>query len=404
MRLISPGRWIARARSSTLADVAVRQSLSTLAAVGVISAATIATNVGTASAAPDTRQIAADEAYWISLAQVPPGRGPASGAIARSRLTPSTTWAYVSPYDGTIGARGLLVGGTRYVPMVRSWIDWYLRNLNWPDYTGLYGSVHDYLVNPVTGEQRLVIDPLTGKGRYDSTDAYAGVFLSLLRAYAERAPHDWGYLRSLRYQMDVIANVAIATKHPNGLTGARPDWQGEYLLDNIDAEQGLLDYAWIARNVLGDAGLAAYWEGEAASLRAAVERWIWFPNRGMYGWASDQPTPSWSTFYADSVVQAWPVMYGYGTPERRRALWNGFNSAWPRWTTSDDNPGTPDEEPWASLAYAAAVMGERQQVLDYLAGSQRRWVDRGRPWPWAVNDSAWRALAADIAVRSGWAP
>ena len=174
----------------------------------------------------------------------------------------------------------------------------------------MYGTVHDHWVNPRTGEQRFVMDPLTGQPRDDSTDAYAGVFLSLLRDYAEQVPGDRGFILEHAYLMDVIANVVIATKHENGLTGARPDWQGEYLLDNIDAEQGLADSAWIAREVLGNTALADNWQDEADSLRRAVEAEIWFEDAQMYGWASDQPHPRWDVFYADAVVQSWPVRFG----------------------------------------------------------------------------------------------
>lgn len=66
-----------------------------------------------AGAAPSSEQIIQDEAYWISLAQVPPGWGPASGAIARYRLTDETTEEYVSPCDGTMGAMGMLAAGPR---------------------------------------------------------------------------------------------------------------------------------------------------------------------------------------------------------------------------------------------------------------------------------------------------
>lgn len=366
------------------------------------SLALVATGVPPAVAAPSAAQIVLDEAYWISLAQVPPGRGVASGAIARYRITPTTRAAYVSPYDGTVGAMGMLAGGARYHPMVKAWMEWYLRSFNWPDYNGVYGTVYDHWVDPVTGTQRPVIDARTGLPVYDSTDAYAGIFLSLARRYAEAVPADRDFLRRHRYHLDVLANVVIATSHPNGLTGARPDWDGEYLLDNIESERGLADYAWIAREVLGDARLAAYWQDQADVIGRAVERFIWFPDRQMYGWASDQPSPSWSVFYPDSVVQAWPIIHGYGSPERRQALWSAFQARWPRWTTSADNPGTPDPQPWASLAYAAAVQGERAQVLAWLEGSERTWVARGRPFPWSVNDSAWRALTAVVARDRGW--
>jgi len=360
----------------------------------------------TAAAAPTSSlraaTVAADEAYWISLAQVPDGLGPASGAIARHPLTTEHSPAFVSPYDGTIGARGLLLGGTRYHPMVRAWIDWYFRNLNERDHNGVSGTIHDHWVDPSSGQQWFAIDPATGKPSYDSTDAYAGVFLSLLRAYAEQVPADHGYLRDRRDLIERIALAAVTTEHPSGLTGARPDWYGEYLLDNIDTAQGLADYAWLARNVLRDTGLADRWARKAAGIRSAVESLLWFPDRGMYGWASDQPNPRWDVFYPDAEVQAWPIIHRYGSAERRRDLFAGFDAAWPRWVTGVDNPGTSFPQPWPTLAMAAAVTGRRDQVVAYLESTQRTWVTQGRPWPWSVNDSYWRAATARHAQAAGW--
>jgi len=346
--------------------------------------------------------IAADEAAWIAGTQVPAGLGPASGAIARYPLGPGNNPAIVSPYDGTMGAQGLLLGGPAYYPRVRAWIGWYLQNLNFPDHNGVDATIYDVWVDVTTGQQWVHIDPSTGKPSYDSTDAYAGVFLSLLRGYAERVPSDRKFLRDNAGRIEAIARAAVATKHANGLTGARPDWNGEYLLDNIDTERGLSDYAWLLRNVMKDTTRARFWQAEAAGLRRAVEALIWFPDKGMYGWASDQPDPQWSTFYPDAAVQAWPIIFGYGDATRRATLWAQFNQAWPQWTTGQDNPGTPDLQPWASLAQAAAVVGRRDQVLAYLAGTEQSWVARGRPWPWAVNDSFWRARAATAAARAGW--
>ena len=105
--------------------MASRRKLLCVALATVLLATVSVTTFGApAGATPPSEQIIQDEAHWISLAQVPPGRGPASGAIARYRLTAETTEAYVSPYDGTIGAMGMLAAGARYQPMVKAWINW----------------------------------------------------------------------------------------------------------------------------------------------------------------------------------------------------------------------------------------------------------------------------------------
>ena len=105
--------------------MASRRKLLSIALATVLLVTVLVTTFGApAGAAPSSEQIIQDEAYWISLAQVPPDRGPASGAIARYRLTGETTEEYVSPYDGTMGAMGMLAAGPRYQPMVKAWINW----------------------------------------------------------------------------------------------------------------------------------------------------------------------------------------------------------------------------------------------------------------------------------------
>jgi len=376
------------------------RTLSTIAALVLVLLTSPSASPASAAppASPTPAAIVQDEAYWISLAQIPPGHGVAAGAICEYAIQNPQAPCHISPHDGNIAALGMLAAGPRYYPMVKAWILWYFSHLNWPDYLNIYGTVYDYTDTPATGTESIVVNPDTGLPNYDSNDGYAGTFLSLVRAYAHDNPGDDGFLRAHGYAMDVIANALWATKAPDGLTWARLDWHGEYLLDNIEAAQGLADYSWLLTNVLGEPGPASYWGSAGAEIRQAVEQLMWFPAKGMYGWASDQPDPSWTTFYPDSVVQAWPIIYGYGSAAQRSALWTSFNQSWPGWVTTADNPGTPLEQPWSVLGYVAALLGQKQQVQEFLDGSETKWVDAGRPFPWAVDDSAYRALTAEIAT------
>jgi hypothetical protein len=283
--------------------------------------------------------------------------------------------------------------------MAAAYLRWYLAHLNRPDVHGLAGTVYDYDYDPLTCRGAAQPDPVTGEvPKYDSTDAYAGTFLTLVAEYARADPAGRGWLGAagVRAGLAAVADAIGATRSPNGLTGATPTHPAQYLLDNVEAARGLADYAWLLGTVLADPAAAAQRQGEAAALQAAVESALWRGSRtsGMYGWAADRLHPSWDLWYPDSIAQLWPVADGLGPPERRTALWAAFAARWPGWTASTPVYGkvSADHDPNASVAYAAARAGDTAALDDYLVRSATTWA--GRPPPWTVDDSGFRAMAA----------
>ncbi|HKS51154.1 MAG TPA: hypothetical protein VJS67_04735 [Pseudonocardiaceae bacterium] len=376
-----PSRWARRA----------------IVAVVVMSLAVLATAEPRSSV--DYRRIVLDEGYWVSTAQLTCD-GDGSGAIAESRVAGSGKVS-VHPYEANVGARAMVAAGPRYLPMVKRYIQWYLSHLNRPDQYGVYGTVYDYDYDPVTCIGTYQRDPRTGEApAYDSTDAYAGTFLSLVRYYAEANPADSSFLRSQQTTVDLqrIAEVITAMGRPNGLTDATPSYPAQYLLDNVEAACGLQDYSWFVANVLGNRAAAVRPASQAAGIRSAIETQLWQASRtpGMYGWAADQLSPSWAKWYPDAIAQLWPVWELLGPSYRRSAAWHQFVSRWPTWVHSTPSFGSSGvaHDPNAYVAYAAARVGDHAALDDYLSRSQVNWVDRGRPAPWTVADSGWRALAA----------
>ncbi len=76
--------------------------------------------------------------------------------------------------------------------------------------------------------------------------------------------------------------------------------------------------------------------------------------------------------------------------------WSAFTARWPEWTAGTPAYGSVcvRHDPNAAVAYAAARAGDAAALDAYLAVSQRNWADAGRPPPWTVDDSGFRALAA----------
>ena len=347
----------------------------------------------------DYRRIVLDEGYWVSTAQLTCS-GDGSGAIAETRVT-GPGKVSIHPYEANLGARAMVAAGPRYLPMVKRYIQWYLSHLNRPDQYGIYGTVYDYDYDPATCIGTYQPDPRTGKApKYDSTDAYAGTFLSLVRHYAEANSADSPFLHSKQTTTDLqlIANAITATGRPNGLTCATPAYPAQYLLDNVEAQSGLQDYAWFLAHVLGDRAAATRRAGQAALIRHAIETQLWRASRtpGMYGWAADQLSPSWANWYPDTIAQLWPVWDLLGPSARRSTTWRKFVSQWPTWVGSTPSFGSSGvgHDPNSQVAYAAARVGDRAALDDYLSRSKANWIDAGRPAPWTVADSGFRALAA----------
>lgn len=347
----------------------------------------------------DYRRIVDDEAYWVSTAQLT-CTGDGRGAIAEARVQ-GPGRVSIHPYEANLSARGMLAAGSRYFPMVKNYLRWYLAHLNRPDVNGVTGTVYDWDYDPTTCIGAHQRHPLTGAvPKYDSTDAYAGTFLSLVADYARRNPADHAYLRTRKVRADLesVADVVAATRGASGLSAATPTYHAEFLLDNVEAARGLDDYAWLLGSALGEPERSARRAREAADVHAAIETRLWTGSRtpGMYGWAADQLEPSWTTWYPDSLAQAWPVWDRLGSPERRSALWTGLTAAWPRWAASTPSYGSGaiEHDPNAGIAYAAARVGDKAALDDYLVRSEANWIATGRPPPWTVDDSGLRGLAA----------
>ncbi|GAB1646103.1 putative Ig domain-containing protein [Krasilnikovia sp. MM14-A1259] len=385
-------------------------------AAGRTGSASFAWQVGAAAPALDYAAAVADEADWISQAQVPPGHGAASGAISVNIPgggIDSATDALVRPYLANLAVPGLVAAGPRYFPAAKAYLDWYLRHVQWPDPLGVYGTACDYRINVVTGVETTI----DGNGNaseqcyYDSSDGYAGTFLMAMQAYARANPADAGWVADQGYLLESIANAIEATKQVDGLTWAKPDWHAKYLMDNVEAQQGFAALSWLERYVIKDAGKADYWAGEADVVAAAIEDHLYLPGVGMYANDTDATVvcraggtcPDWDTWYPNagddstSAGQAWPLWARLGPAAQRGQVWADFTAHWPEWTAAcppSDASGTGCAgTPWAVLAYTAAVQGDRTGAATFVANARREWGGRGRPWPWTVADSGWLALA-----------
>jgi hypothetical protein len=312
-------------------------------------------------------------------------------ATARWTATSSTasdgailyTPQMIMPYYSNLAAIGL-TKTPAYYSNVKSWMQWYLNHLNWPDKWGIYGTVYDYNVASDGTE--------TATNDADSTDSYAATFLSLAWAYYQTGdPAAQAYVKTLDYQLDVIGGVIVQTQQSDGLTWAKPDYKIKYLMDNCEVYKGLSDLASLYQNGFNNPTKAAYYSAHASQALQGIESELWNAAANDYYTNKDEAggkgTANWSTWYPDATSQLFPVLHGVIDPSGSRAaqLYSHFNSAFPNWPTL----GFSDSFPWALVSDAAALMGDNGRVNTYITTIQNRYVSQGFPWTWYCAESGW---------------
>ena len=232
---------------------------------------------------------------------------------------------------------GLLLGAPRRsagtaAAVAKRWIGWYLAHLN-PDAT-----IDDFQGAP---------GALKATGKRDSTDAYAGTFLSLARAYVEQTGDDRTLLDRFPL-VQRVADAALRTQKRSGLTDARPDYAVAYLMDNCEVSTGLDDFSAFCRSVRKRTEAADYAE-RAGKVLAGIDNWLWDQTLGCYAWA----------------------LHPDGKLESGLARWY------------------PD---WMANLMAVALLPEEERRNDLLVRLRRQFAAAPFPTPWK-DEGARRRLA-----------
>ena len=308
-----------------------------------------------------------EEERWLAGLQL------ADGSLPMNR-----TSLRMVPYFTNLGLMGL-VDNPEYAGTVRRWITWYVENLNRPDALGVHGTVYDHEV--WYGASR----PTQS---YDSSDSYAATFLTLVRAYYDTTG-DADFLRGIEADLRLVAGAIYSTMDPrDGLTYAKADYRIKYLMDNAEVYRGLLDWAYLLREVYGDAGEAERVEQDAQAVRASLLA-MW--QGTAFAYAKDERgglfRSDWAKWYPEDAAQRLPICTDRLAPDDPRAqeIWMQFNEAHPEWVRH----GHPDAFPWAVAGYVAAVMQDWAKVKAYAEVIEARYVRMGRPWPWYIAESGW---------------
>jgi hypothetical protein len=321
-------------------------------------------------AADSIAQVRSD-ADWILAAQLP------DGAIA-NHVDRRAIWPYLANYAAIGLARAAQVtGGARYSDAAWRWLRWYQAHQD------ASGFVTDYNV---------AADSESSTGLMDSTDAYAGTFLTATRAFWD-ATHDRPRLRGLK--RGIVAAVAAikATQEADGLTWAKPAWHVKYLMDQAEAYRGLRDAASLA-GALGAANLVSVTRAESARLRQGVQG-LWNEGAGAYDWAlheggSRHPT-NWDILYPDAMEQVWAVASGLASGPRAQQLMRHFAAAQPSWdqptALARYDSGVGPVGYWPLVARGFALTGDHQLASIAVTRLRANALATARAWPFTPADA-----------------
>lgn len=313
----------------------------------------------------------------------------------------------INPYFANLGVVGWTKDPNHYTN-VKNYMEWYWAKVNWPDKFGIFGSINDFGVSS-TGAETSVPDPdASGNHHPDSTDAYAGTFLSLAYNYYQTG--DAGaqsYITSIQppnsSRLDYVGEVIVHTKQSSGnnLTWARPDNNIEYLINNCEAYRGLRDVASLY-TTYGLTSQASFYAAHADQMQNGIQTALWNAANNNYFWyttdSGTSGTVNWNTWYPDSVSQVYPIALGVIAPTDLRAinLWTTFESHWAsQWPAL----ATGDNYPWTIVAYVAQLMGDKQDVTTFITNIHNTYVNTnfagGSGHFWSTNEAGWfmRTLA-----------
>ena len=293
-------------------------------------------------------------ANWIMRTVLP------GGAI---EIYPGSAPYQIEPYFANYGAMGLsraalLTGNASYASAAWNWLTWYSAHED------KNGFVTDYTIS-ATGTA-------TSTGTMDSTDAYAGTFLS---AVGMAYPTNPARATTILAGIHGAINAILATEDSDGLTWATPSYHVKYLMDNGEVYDGLVAAQRVLK-AIGDLSEASVASSAAAHVYGGLQA-MWNAGASDFDWArfpgGGQQTTNWAVLYPDALEQAsavaFHVAFGHGP---------SLMSTVASYQTSITNPAIDGYQPLAVIGLEAAGnatggVAQSRAIDTYAATTNRAW-------------------------------
>lgn len=333
------------------------------------------------------------ERAWLASLQLENGALPMT-YNANAELT-------VNPYFSCYTALALLDDPELYAGNVKAYFDWHFAHLNTKktDYAGVDGTIYDHII---TVENGSVTGERMHPRKYDSSDAYAGVFLTALNKYYN-ATGDAEYIIAHADEIVRVVNAMTATMN-NGLAYACPDYKVKYLMDNSEVYEGAVAATKLFELICSATGKYGsnleFCKDTEETVGDAIERKLWnyFQNRykvALNTSGAEVFDFKWSNFYPCATAQLFTISCGVIPAESERAkhLYNSFCESFD-WQHFKFN----SEFCWGSIVIAAAKMNDAASVIEYVK-SYNAHEDYGtHTYPLYNGDAARAAIGVNIII------
>ncbi len=334
------------------------------------------------------------ETAWIASLQLDNGAIPMT-YNANADLT-------VNPYFSSYAGLALLDKAELYAEDVKEYLEWHFAHLNTSktDYAGIDGTIYDHVITVKDG---VVTGEKMHSRKYDSSDSYAAIFLTLLNKYQQKTG-DTEYIFSKRAEIARVVNAMTATMN-NGLAFACPDYKIKFLMDNSEVYEGAVAATELFETIIYPQDNSYKktldkCKDTAEDVGNAIERKMWNHYDGHYETALNATGTvasnfTWSSFYPSATSQLFAISCGVISPETKRAknLYAKFceNHDW-------EHLNFNSEFCWGSVVIAAAKMNDKDRVVTYMHSFNEKFGDH--KYPLYCADSARVSLGANIILEN----
>lgn len=342
-------------------------------------------------------------AMFRQLAVQAPGRD-AHGAV-RMHWTPGhrdlqgQAWYQVQAYQANLSVVQVLRTDPTLAPLAADWLRWQARHMRAVGQG--QGVVFDHWLRAADLQVAACPPALAGPCPFvDSYDSTAASMLMVADSY-HAATGDVAVLREAAVQAALRASAAtVAALHQaDGLTWAKPDYPVAYLMDAVEVAAGWRAWARVQQAAYGDTAGAARSVAMAQRTEDATRALLWHAPSQTWRHAVQAGAPDFSRWYADTVAQAWPLLWGVEGPRSGDAA-NAWRRASARWLGADDwsrrNVDTAGFW-WPAAAVAAQCVGDTASARAWIARARDAWLRPAQPFPWRfhVGDLRWLLWMAD---------
>ena len=336
-----------------------------------------------------------------------PGR-PADGAVRSHHSAghvdgQGRAWHQISAYQVNLGLLGALrVAPHSQLPVAAGWLGWLARHI--APGGASRGVVLDHWVRAGDFEES-TCPPGLAKQQCEAVDAFdstAATTLLLADAYLQRGG-DVMLIRQpgMRAVLEAAATTLLALTAIDGLTLAKPSHPVVYTMDVVEVIAGWRAWGRVQRDAYAQPQSAINSFAVADRAEAGLRKHLWHAPSGAWRVHLEASAPLRGRWYADTVAQAWPLLWGVdaGPPERAADAWRKAIAPWQGKTHWATTTADPEGFLWPAVAVAALCTGDEASARTWVARARRQWLDPKSPfaWPFQVGDLLWLSWLADPA-------